>query len=227
MSTTNPIGSSTGMSAGNSTTSSNAVSSALSITPADFLRLITTQMKDQNPLQPADPTQFLSQLEQMSQVSSMQAMQSSLSSLQASLQSSQMANGAALIGQTVLAPTSGATLDTSGGTVSGAVVAPSSAKLVTVTVTNSSGALVDTLQVAPAADGLTHFTWNGTNTNGTAVPAGQYKVTATSSDGATNTTLTPLIASKVTSVVVDPSTSALDITTENGTVPLSSVVSLQ
>ncbi len=59
------------------------------------------------------------------------------------------------------------------------------------------------------------------------MPAGQYSVTATSTDGVKNTTLTPLVAAKVTSVTVDPSTSALDVTTENGTVPLSSVVALQ
>ncbi len=224
MSTTSPIGSSTTPSGAAST---NPVTSALNITPADFLRLITTQMKDQNPLQPADPTQFLSQLEQMSEVSSMQSMQTSLTSLQTNLQSSQMANGAALIGQTVLAPTTTATLGTNGGTVSGGVIAPSGSKLVTINITNSSGALIDAFQVAPAASGLTHFAWNGTGVNGAAMPAGQYKITATSSDGSTNTTLTPLIAAKVQSVVVDPSTSALDLTTDNGTVPLSSVVSLQ
>ena len=221
---TSPIGSSTGTSG---TDSNNPVSSALNITPADFLRLITTQMKDQNPLQPADPTQFLSQLEQMSQVSSMQSMQSALTGLQTSLQSSQMANGAALIGQTVLAPTTAATLATAGGAITGALNPPSGAKLVTVNVTNSSGALVDSFQLAPSASGLTHFTWNGTTGNGTTAAAGQYTITATSSDGKTNTALTPLIASKVQSVVVDPSTAALDVTTENGTVPLSSVVGLQ
>lgn len=225
MSSTNPIGSSTNTSS--STDSSSGVSSALDITPADFLRLITTQMQDQNPLQPSDPTQFLTQLEQMSEVSSMQSMQGSLTNLQTSLQSSQMANGAALIGQTVLAPTTTASLDTSGGSISGAVLAPTSSKLVTVTVTNSSGALVDTFRVSPAETGLTNFTWNGKDTNGTAVAAGQYTIAATSSDGTTNTKLTPLVASKVQSVIVDPSSSTLDITTENGTVPLSSVVSLQ
>lgn len=223
MSSTNPVGSSTG-SGGSASTS--AVSAALNITPADFLQLITTQMQDQNPLQPSDPTQFLTQLEQMSQVSSMQSMQSSLTSLQASLQSTQMANGAALIGRTVLAPSTTATLDSSGGTVTGAVAAPSGAKSVTVTVTNAGGSLIDTFQVTPASSGLTHFTWNGTNSNGTAVAPGQYTVAATSSNGLTNSTLNPLIAAKVQSVTVDSSTAALDITTENGTVPLSSVVSL-
>ena len=221
MSSTGAVGSST-----SSTSTSDQLSSALNITPADFLQLITTQLQDQNPLQPTDPTQFLSQLEQMSEVSSMQGMQTSLTDLQTSLQSTQMANGAALIGQTVLTPTTTATLDSSGGTLTGAVNPPSGAKSVTVTVTNSTGSLINTVQVAPAASGLTNFTWNGTTSSGAAAPAGQYTIAATSSDGATNTTLTPLVAAKVTSVTLDSSTSTLDVTTENGTVPLSSVVSI-
>ena len=222
-SSTNPVGSSTSNSSNNS---SSALGSALNITSADFLTLITTQLKDQNPLQPTDPTQFLSQLEQMSQVSSMQSMQTSLSGLQTSLQSTQMANGASMLGQTVLAPSTTAMLDSSGGTVTGAVSAASGAKSVTMRVTNSSGALVNTFQVTPATSGLTNFTWNGTTSSGAAAPAGQYTIAATSSDGLTSTKLTPLIAAKVTSVTVDSSTQALDVTTENGTVPLSSIVSI-
>ena len=225
MSTTSPIGSSTSTNTASSDV--NPVSSALDITPADFLQLITAQMKAQNPLQPADPTQFLSQLEQMSQVSSMQSMQASLTSLQSNLQSTQMANGSALIGQTVLTPVTQATLDSNGGSVKGALIVPSDAKQVTVTIRSPNGALINSFQVAPSTSGLTNFTWNGTDTTGAAVAAGQYVISAASSDGTKSTALTPLVAGKVTSVVVDPSNSALDVTTENGTVPLSSVVSLQ
>jgi flagellar basal-body rod modification protein FlgD len=225
MSSTNPIGSNN--STGNTSNDVTNASAALDITPADFLQLITAQMKAQNPLQPSDPTQFLTQLEQMSQVSSMQNMEGSLTSLQTSLQSSQMANGASLIGQTVLTPVTSATLDTKGGTVKGALIVPSDAKTVTVTIRSQSGALINSFQVAPSASGLTNFTWNGMDTNGTAMDAGNYTIAATSSDGTKSTALTPLIAGKVSSVVLDPSNSELDVTTENGTVPLSSVVSLQ
>jgi len=223
-SSTNPVGSGSSSTANSS--SASALSSALNITPADFLQLITTQLQDQNPLQPTDPTQFLGQLEQMSEVSSMQSMQSSMTDLTSTMASSQMANGAALVGQTVLTPTPTAQLDSSGGSITGAVSPASGAKSITVTVTNSGGALVNTFQVAPATSGLTNFTWNGTTTSGAAAPAGTYTIAATSSDGATNSTLTPYFASKVTSVTLDSSTQALDITTENGTVPLSSVVSI-
>jgi flagellar basal-body rod modification protein FlgD len=223
-SSTNPVGSGSSSTANSS--SASALSSALNITPADFLQLITTQLQDQNPLQPTDPTQFLGQLEQMSEVSSMQSMQSSMTDLTSTMASSQMANGAALVGQTVLTPTPTAQLDSSGGSITGAVSPASGAKSITVTVTNSGGALVNSFQVTPATSGLTNFTWNGTTTSGAAAPAGTYTIAATSSDGATNSTLTPYFASKVTSVTLDSSTQALDITTENGTVPLSSVVSI-
>jgi len=223
MSSTNSVGSSTST---NSSSDANAISQAINISPSDFLTLITTQLQDQNPLQPTDPTQFLSQLEQMSEVSSMQNMETSLGSLQSSLASTQMANGAAMIGQTVLAPSTTATLDSSGGTVTGALQAPSGTKSITVSITNSAGVAVNTLTLTPAASGLTNFTWNGTNSAGSAAPAGQYTIAATATDGTTSQTLSPLLASKVTSVTVDSSTSALDVTTENGTVPLSSVVSV-
>jgi flagellar basal-body rod modification protein FlgD len=219
-----PVGS--GTSNGTNSSSASALSTALNITPADFLQLITTQLQDQNPLQPTDPTQFLGQLEQMSEVSSMQSMQTSLTSLQTSLQSTQMANGQAMLGQTVLAPSTTGTLDSSGGSVTGAVSVPSGATSVTVKITNASGALINSFQVAPATSGLTNFTWNGTTSSGSAAPAGQYTIAATATDGLTSQTLTPLVAAKVTSVTVDSSTNALDVTTENGTVPLSSIVSI-
>ena len=83
-------------------TSSNVPAAGLSNTPAnmqinqtDFLQLITAQMKDQNPLSPSDPTQFVTQLEGMSQVSAMQSMQ-------ASMQASSIMNGSSLIGYSCL-----------------------------------------------------------------------------------------------------------------------------
>src|ERR1700744_5998181 len=85
----------------------------MQINQSDFLQLITEQMKDQNPLSPSDPTQFVSQLEGMSQVSAMQSMQ-------ASMQASSIMNGTTLIGHSVLAPGTQAVLAT-GGAIGAAV----------------------------------------------------------------------------------------------------------
>src|SRR5258705_2212556 len=98
MSTTNPVSGSNIPAAGLSNTPAN-----MQINQADFLQLITAQMKDQNPLSPADPTQFVTQLEGMSQVSAMQSMQNSM-------QASAIMSGTTLIGRSILAPVTQATL---------------------------------------------------------------------------------------------------------------------
>src|SRR5581483_4019330 len=103
MSTTNPI---TGVTTGIAT-AANSVPANMQINQSDFLQLITTQLQHQTPVQPADPTQVVSQLEGMSEVSSMQSMQSSL-------QASQVMSGTALLGRSVLAPGASANL-TAGG----------------------------------------------------------------------------------------------------------------
>src|SRR5260370_17544897 len=100
MSTTSSVNGSNIPAAGLSNTPAN-----MQINQADFLQLITAQMKDQNPLSPSDPTQFVTQLEGMSQVSAMQSMQSSL-------QASSIMNGTTLTGRSILAPRTQPTLPT-------------------------------------------------------------------------------------------------------------------
>src|SRR5689334_7083832 len=162
MSSTNPI-SSNMPAAGLSNTPSN-----MQITQADFLQLITAQMKDQNPLSPSDPTQFVTQLEGMSQVSAMQSMQGSM-------QSQAIMSGTTLIGRSILAPGKQATLAT-GGVIGGAVEAPAGTSKLSVSVQDSRGVTVDTFQVTPAETGLTSFIWNGATSTGATAPAGQYSI---------------------------------------------------
>ena len=111
--------------------------------------------------------------------------------------------------------------------MSGAVTAPAGASGLTVAVSNSSGALVDTFSVAPQSSGYTNFTWNGTTAAGAAAPAGQYTFSVSATVGGSSQAVNPLIYSQVQSVTIDPSTSALDLNTVNGTIPLSSVLSVQ
>jgi flagellar basal-body rod modification protein FlgD len=126
----------------------------------------------------------------------------------------------------VLAPGSTATL-ASGGTVSGAVTAPDGTKSLLVTIEDADGRAVKSFSVAPQAQGFTTFAWDGTKSDGTPAAAGQYavKVAATTADGS-NEPVDPLLASKVSSVTIDPATRALDLDTDNGSVALSDVVSI-
>ena len=229
-------GSGTTCSSGSSSTdnsSSSASASGLAALPANmqisqtgFLQLISTQMQNQDPLNPTDPTQFLAQIEGLSEVSSLQSLQTSITGLASGLQASQMISGTSLLGHSVLAPGTTANI-ASGGTVNGVVSAPSGASSLAVSVTSSSGALVDAFNVSPQASGYTPFSWNGTTSTGSAAPAGQYTIQVNAQVGNATQSVSPLLYSQVTSVTIDPSTQALDLNTNNGTIPLSSVVNIQ
>jgi flagellar basal-body rod modification protein FlgD len=190
----------------------------MQINQKDFLQLITAQMKDQNPLSPSDPTQFVTQLEGMSQVSAMQSMQTSM-------QASSIMNGTTLIGRSILAPGSQATLAT-GAAIGGAVTAPAGTSQLSVSVQDSTGATVDTFTVAPAVSGLTSFTWNGTTSTGGTAAAGTYTIGVNATVDGKTQTLNPMVVNKVGSVLLDPTTNAVDVETANGTVPLTSIVSV-
>ncbi len=213
MTTTSAISGSNIPAAGLSNTPAN-----MQINQADFLRLITTQLQSQNPLSPADPTQFVTQLEGMSQVSAMQSMQSSL-------QTSSIMSGTSLIGRSVLAPGSQATL-TSGGGIGGAVQAPAGTSKLTVSVQDSTGATVSSFNVTPADTGLTSFTWNGKTGSGTAAAAGQYTIRVNATVDGKAQSLDPMVVNKVDSVLLDPTTNAVDVETQSGNVPLSSIVAV-
>jgi flagellar basal-body rod modification protein FlgD len=212
MSTTNPISSSM-PAAGLSNTPAN-----MQITQADFLQLITAQMKDQNPLSPSDPTQFVTQLEGMSQVSAMQSMQGSM-------QAQAIMTGTNLIGRSVLAPGTQAVLAT-GGAIGAAVNAPAGTTKLTVTVQDSTGATVDTFNVNPADTGMTSFIWKGDTSIGTTAPAGTYTIGVNATVDGKSQKLDPMVVNKVDSVLLDPSTNAVDVQTDTGNVPLSSIVSV-
>jgi flagellar basal-body rod modification protein FlgD len=217
--TTNTVNPLLAASGANSTqASSSPVPANMQISEAGFLQLITTQLQNQDPLDPTDPTQFLAQIEGLSEVSSLQGMQSTL-------QAQQLTSGAALLGQNILAPSTTATL-AAGGSVNGAVEAPAGATALTVSITNANGASVSSFPVTPQSSGLTPFTWNGTTATGAAAPAGTYTVSVTATVAGASQPVSPLIQSQVQSVTIDPTTQALDVNTNNGSVPLSSVVSI-
>ena len=193
------------------------------IKQSDFLQLITAQLRNQDPTQPADPNQMLNELASLSEVSGMNNMDSSISNLSTSMQSAQLLNGTSLIGHGVLAVANAASL-TAGGMVTGAVAAPAGASSVTVQVTDSTGQLVRTMQVAPQSSGLTNFSWDGTTYSGAAAPAGTYTFTAAAVNNGTQAAAPTLLQSTVNSVTIDPGTQTLSLNTNSGTLSLSDVV---
>jgi flagellar basal-body rod modification protein FlgD len=221
---TNPVpGSSTPppttSSSSNSSSSSNGVSG---LTMNDFLTLMTAQLQNQDPLDPTDSNEFLSQLSELSTVEGISQLNTTLTSLSGSMLSSQALSSAALVGQTILAPASSASY-VSGSTLSGAVQVPDGASSVVLTITDASGATVDQMALSPNS-GLQNFSWNGTTAAGTAAPSGTYSVSATAVVSGTNESATTLLAGSVASVTLDASTNSVTLNSPQlGAVPLSSV----
>lgn len=194
------IGSST------SSTNTNNVTSALqaqTLSQNDFLKLMTSQLQNQDPMKPLDNSEFVSQMAQFSTVSGIQNLQNSFSTLATSLSSGQALQASSLVGHNVLTPSTSAAL-TAGGTVALGVDSPASGDVV-VNVTDASGQLVRTIDLGTQSSGLSKFQWDGLTNSGAAAPAGTYKFTAVVGSGSQAQAATMLTAGKVNSVSLSSS----------------------
>jgi len=204
------------------TTASTAANSASKLGISDFLTLLTSQMKYQDPNDPQKASEFVAQLAQFSSVTGIQEMNTSMSSLLSELRGSQALSATSLVGHDVLLTASKSSIG-AGDQVSGAVETPSGATNLQVVVTDSSGQIVRQMSVATESP-LSHFTWDGLDDSGNAVPADSYGFSALATVSGKIQSASTLLASKVASVTIDPSTNALTLnTTGLGSVDMSSV----
>jgi flagellar basal-body rod modification protein FlgD len=229
--TTPPAGTGTGTGAtGNtgSTGTGNAGStptvSGTSLGGADFLTLMLAQLKNQDPTSPVDSNTFLTQLAQLSEVQGITSLNTNFSTLSSSLTSNQALQASSLLGHQALVNTSTATI-AAGATVSGAVNVPQTTSQVTLSITNSAGALVNQINLGAQSAGLANFSWNGTTGNGSQAPAGTYTLTAQYA-GATSasTAATTLVNGTVESVSMGAGSTGMTLNVSGvGSVPFSSL----
>lgn len=210
-----------GNTAATKSTSARKTASTLDIN--DFLKLMSTQLQNQDPTKPLDSTQFVAQLAQFSTVSGIEGMQKSLDTLSESLRSSQALSGASLVGHWVLTPSDSATLATEGNALGGAVDVPTGASSVTLNITDSTGQVVRHMTV-PATTGLQEFYWDGKNDAGVNVAAGKYKFEAIANVGGQNESLQMQLYGRVGSVSLSASGTDLTVNTpELGAIALGNV----
>lgn len=168
----------------------------------EFLKLMVTQFKNQDPFKPLDNGEFLSQMAQFSQVTGLQDLNGKFDTLSSALNSNQAMQASGLLGRSALVAATHAPLGTSGG-VTGAIDVPQSVGNVRVQVVGSGGQVVRTLELGPQSAGLADFRWDGLDDGGQRLPAGNYRLAAQlqvngRSVGAANT----LVAAPVASVTL-------------------------
>ncbi len=143
----------------------------------DFLTLMITQFRNQDPFEPMDNGEFLGQLAQFSTVNGIQSLNDSFGGLSGSVQDNQALQAASLVGHSVLAVTNVGHLS-SGGEINGAIELESSAANVQIDITDSSGSLVQRLSLGQQPAGLIDFSWNGITADGARADNGLYQIEA-------------------------------------------------
>jgi flagellar basal-body rod modification protein FlgD len=150
-----------------------------------FLSLLTTQLKNQDPLSPLDTNQFTQQLTQMTGVEQQLLSNQLLQQLVNQNQGGGLTSAVGLIGKNVTA--NGASSTLAGGQATWQFNPASPPAAVTASVYDSTGALVWSGALAPNGAGPQSFTWNGKNQAGVQQSDGgtyTLSVTATDASGA-------------------------------------------
>jgi len=167
----------------------------------DFLHLMLTQLKNQDPFKPLDSGEFLGQLAQFGTVSGLATLQTSFDSLKTSLVSNQALQAASLVGRAALVDTS--TMSTTDGqAVGGAVDLPDSTSALTITVRDSTGQVVRTIPLGSHAKGQAQFVWDGKTDSGAVAPADEYTFSADYRSGSTTAAGTVSLISTIDSVKI-------------------------
>src|SRR5882757_3061503 len=137
-----------------------------------FLKLLTAQLKNQDPLSPMDATQFVTQLATFSQVEQLVSANKGLSQLVDATGANTNRMDLAYIGRTVEAQTDRFAFDGKNAPLAYAVGKDS--KTVEIQIKSADGTVIKTI-AGETAEGRHEITWDGTQDDGAKAPAGTYQ----------------------------------------------------
>lgn len=191
--------------------SGSTAKSAISEAENRFLKLLTTQLKNQDPLNPLDNAEMTSQLAQISTVSGIEKLNATLQTLLDGMSVSQTTLTANLVGHVVLVPGSG--LQLASGASAGGIELAENADEVSVTIKDANGLTVKTLSLGAQAAGVHNFTWDGTTDDGGNAADGTYSISVKATRGGEAVSATALSFATVRSLVRSGADFMLDLGT--------------
>ncbi len=184
----------------NGTSGSTAAKSNAAEMEDRFLKLLVTQLRNQDPMNPMENAELTTQLAQMSTVEGINKLNASLETLLAGFQSSQTMQAASLIGRQVLVEGDGIDLNRGLGVAALELAGP--ADKVTVRILNDYGQEVRSLDLGRQSAGMVQFVWDGKGNTGQAVADGSYWYTVEAERAGTYVDATPLAVTGVRSVLL-------------------------
>ncbi|MBB1073954.1 flagellar hook assembly protein FlgD [Rhodoferax sp. 4810] len=179
----------------------NQVNNSQNLGQSDFLKLMTVQLSNQDPFAPMENTDFIAQMAQFSSLTGIESLSKSFDSLAQTLSQNQTLQAASLVGSQVLVPMDSQPL-VEGQTISGAVELPATATGVNVDVTDSTGQLIDRIELGNLPAGLNDFSWDGLRSDNTPAPPGDYQFTVTAQDSGSTAPIKLCLNARVDSVAV-------------------------
>ncbi|MDZ3995120.1 flagellar hook assembly protein FlgD [Pseudomonas sp. Teo4] len=188
-----------------------------------FLTLLTTQLQNQDPTDPLDNSEMVTQLAQISTISSIEEVTSTLEGISSQISASETLQASALVGNGVLIE--GNTIQVASGTATAfGVTLDSDADSVTITIKDSSGNVVATLDGGDMSAGTQTLYWDGVQDDGTTAADGSYTFSVSASSDDEAVSATALKYALVTGVTTDSSNEvALDLGGVNDNVGLSDI----
>ena len=205
---------------GSSTAASSAAASADEAGSEErFLKLLITQMQNQDPLNPMDNAQVTTQIAQINTVNGIQKLNTTVEGLSGQFTQMQALQGAALVGRDVVVP--GNALDITDGIGQGGFELSGAADSVKAEILSPAGQVIDTLQLGAMGSGLHSFDWPTTTaTNDSGL---RFRVVA--ANGTVESTPTTLMRDRVNAITTTGNTLNLELQ-RSGSVPYSSVKAL-
>lgn len=198
------------------------ISKTDSLNKDDFMKLLLTQMQNQDPLNPMDNTEFVSQLSQFSQLEQMYNVNQGLQTLADSQSSIHNSLLAGLLGKTARIDATQVYLKDQ-GPINLNYELTDSANEVTVKIYGSDRREVRTIGKINQNSGVQTIEWDGKDDKGKELPEGKYTIAITANSQGVKSQLTPYLIDEIKEVIFtqggDPQVIVAD-----QTVPISSVL---
>ncbi|KQN56675.1 flagellar hook assembly protein FlgD [Erwinia sp. E602] len=179
---------------------------------SNFLTLLVTQLKNQDPTNPMDNAQLTSQLAQINTLSGIEKLNTTLGSISGQITSGQTLQASTLIGHGVMVAGSQVLVGNSTTSPFG-VELSEAATAAKATITNASGEVVQTIDLGAMSAGVHTFQWDGKTTAGTVAADGKYTVTIAASNGNGQLVTQPLNYAYVSGVTKTSTGAVLDLGT--------------
>jgi flagellar basal-body rod modification protein FlgD len=174
-----------------------------------FMKLLITQMKNQDPLNPLDNAQVTSQLAQLSTVSGIDKLNATMNALMGSFQANQSLQAAGMIGHAVLVPGNSVALVESKALLGVEVTEP--ADTLELTIRDGNGKAIRKMDLGAQQPGVYPLHWDGKTDSGATAADGKYTFEVAATRGSEKSKAAPLSFGEVTSVTTGAQGVKLDL----------------